>query len=108
MGRLKSCKSKSFGLMEAVALKCELLVKVVEVGEFLIIFVVVVKVGNDTPVVEGNGLSMEVLVGPLAAGLNGVEEPGASGCDRECGVARGGKDFLDIFLFILSLALRTG
>jgi len=57
VGRLKSCKSKSLGLAEAIALERELLAKVVETGEFLIILMVAMEVGNDPPVVEGNGFS---------------------------------------------------
>jgi len=83
MGRLKSHKSESLGFAEVIAFERKLLVEVIEVGEFLIILVVVMEVGNDLPIVEGDGFGMEVLIGPLAAGLNGVEEPGESGRDRE-------------------------
>src|SRR5882757_2716874 len=61
---------------------------------------VAVEIGNNPPVVEGNGLSAKVFVGPLATGLNGAEEPGGSGGDRERGVAGSGEDFFDVFLFV--------
>jgi len=83
MGRLKSHKSKSFGFMEAIAFEHKLFVKVVEVGEFLVILMVAVEIGDDVPVVEGNGFSTKVLVGPFATSLDGVEELGGSGLDRE-------------------------
>jgi len=57
MGRLKSCKSKSLGLAEAVTFERELLAEVIETGEFLIVFMVTMEVGDDPPVVEGNGFS---------------------------------------------------
>ena len=57
MGRLKSCKSKSLGLAEAVTFERELLAEVIETGKFLIVFMVTMEVGDDPPVVEGNGFS---------------------------------------------------
>ena len=57
MGRLKSCKSKSLGLAEAVTFERELLVEVIEAGKFLIVLMVTMEVSNDPPVVEGNGFS---------------------------------------------------
>jgi len=83
MGRLKSHKSESLGFAEVIVFECKLLVEMIEVGEFLIILVVAMEVGNDLPIVEGDSFGMEILIGPLAAGLNGVEEPGGSGRDRE-------------------------
>jgi len=55
VGRLKSCKSKSLGLAEAVTFERELLVEVIEAGKFLIVLMVTMEVGDDSPVVEGNG-----------------------------------------------------
>ena len=69
MGRLKSCKSKSFGFPEAITLERELLAEVVEAGEFLVIFMVVMEVSDDAPVVEGDGFSAEVFVGPFCCQL---------------------------------------
>jgi len=83
VGRLKSRKSESLGLPEAVALECELFAEVVEVSKLLVVLVVPMEVGNDAPVVEGDGFGAKVLVGPLAASLDGVEEPGGSGGDGE-------------------------
>ena len=83
MGRLKSHKSKSLGFVEVIAFEYKLLVEVIEVGEFLIILVVAMEVGNDLPIVEDDSFDMEVLIDPLAAGLNGMDEPGGSGRDRE-------------------------
>jgi len=83
MGRLKSCKSESLGLMKAVVLKCKLFVEVVEIGELLVVFMVLKEIGDDVPIVEGDSFSVKVLVGPLATGLNGTEEPGGSRGDRE-------------------------
>ena len=83
MGRLKSHKSESLGFAEVIVFECKLLVEMIEVGEFLIILVVAMEVGNDLPIVEGDSFGMEILIGPLAAGLNGVEEPGESRRDRE-------------------------
>src|SRR5882757_5586470 len=60
---------------------------------------VAVEIGNNPPVVEGNGLSAKVFVGPLATSLDGAEEPSGSGGDGERGVTRGGKDLLDVLLF---------
>jgi len=55
VGRLKSCKSKSLGLAEAVTFERKLLTEVIEAGEFLIVLMVTMEVGDDPPVVEGNG-----------------------------------------------------
>ena len=55
MGRLKSCKSESLGLAEAVTFERELLAEVIEAGKFLIVLMVTMEVGDDSPVVEGNG-----------------------------------------------------
>ena len=83
MGRFKSRKSESLGLAEAVAFERELLVEVVEAGKLLVVLVIAVEVCDDAPVVEGNGFGTEIFVGPFATGLNGAEEPGGSGGDRE-------------------------
>src|SRR5712671_7653186 len=60
---------------------------------------IAVEVCDDAPIVEGNGFGAEIFVGPLAASLDGTEEPSGSGGDGERGVARGGEDFLDVLLF---------
>src|SRR5712675_1666651 len=70
-----------------------------EAGKLLVVFVVPMEVGDDAPIVEGDGFSVEVLVGPLATSLDGTEEPSGSGGDGERGVARGGEDLLDVLLF---------
>jgi len=100
MGRFKSRKSESFGFVEAVAFERELLTEMVKAGELLILLVIAVEVRDDAPVVKGNGFGTEVLIGPFAASLNGAEEPSGSWRDRERGVARGGEDFFNVFLFI--------
>jgi len=99
VGRLKSRKSESFGLLETVALEHELFMEVAEAGELLIVLVIAVEVCNDAPVVKGDGFGTEVFVGPLAASLNGMEEPGGGRGDGERGVTRGGEDLLDVLLF---------
>jgi|SRR5712671_356934 len=100
MGRLKSRKSESLGLVEAVALKCELFAEVVEAGELLVIFIVPMEIGDDAPIVEGDGFDAKVLVGPFATSLNGMEKLGGSVGDGERGVVRGGEDFFDVLLFV--------
>jgi len=99
VGRLKSCKSESLGLAEAIALERELFAEVIEVGELLVILVIAVEVRNDAPIVEGNGFGMEIFVGPFATSLDGMEEPSGSRGDGERGVARGGEDLFDVLLF---------
>jgi len=100
MGRFKSCKSESFGFAEAVAFERELLAEVVETGELFIVFVIVVEVRDDPPVVKGNGLGAEIFIGPFATGLNGTKEPSGSRGDGERGVAGSGEDLFDVLLFI--------
>src|SRR5712671_1647620 len=100
MGRFKSCKSESFGFAEAVAFERELLAEVVETGELFIVFVIVVEVRDDPPVVKGNGLGAEIFIGPFATGLNGTKEPSGSRGDGERGVAGSGEDLFDVLLFV--------
>jgi len=100
VGSFKSHKSENLGLAETVAFEHELLVEVVEAGELFIILVIAVEVRDDAPVVEGNGLSAEVLVGPLATSLNGAEEPSGGRGDGKQGVTWGGEDLLDVLLFV--------
>ena len=56
VGSFKSCKSKSLGLPETVTFERKLFAKVVEVDEFLVILMVAVEIGDNSPVVKGNGL----------------------------------------------------
>src|SRR5712672_1928763 len=100
MGSFKSRKSESLGLAETITFEHELLAEVVEVGELFIVLVIAVEVRDNAPVVEGDGLGAEVLVGPLTASLNGTEEPSGGGGDGKRGVTWGGEDFLDVLLFV--------
>ena len=100
MGRFKSRKSESLGFAEAIAFERELLAEVAKTGEFLVVLMVAVEIGDNPPVVEGDGLGAKVLVGPLATSLDGAEKPSGSGGDGERVVAGGGEDFFNIFLFV--------
>jgi len=89
VGRFKSRKSESLGFAEAVAFERELLAEVAETGEFLVVLMVAVEIGDNPPVVEGDGLGAKVFVGPLATSLDGAEKPSGSGGDGERSCRRG-------------------
>jgi len=55
VGRLKSCKSESLGLAEAIAFEHKLFTEVVEAGKFLVILMILMEVSDDPPVVKGDG-----------------------------------------------------